>query len=300
MDDELEVRDEIELDLDEDQEQDSLDESSGDESKQLASSDDEDEDHAPETLIDDDDDAHYSRRVKKRIDKEVYRRKAAEEREQRISAELAALRADIDQVKSRNAAADAQAAEGTLQDKIKSARQRLHHAKEMGDVDGELDAQDEYLTLQQERMDSERQKRQQSPTTNAQQLPAGTSQWLDKNGWYLENRHPHLSRIAAELDSTLQAEGFQPTDPAMYTELNRRMRAIAPKSAHLFVDGDGAKPHRQRDNGPPTGSSSPDGAGTTTTQKRKLTNADLAEMRDFGLDPSSVEDRKVWLRTHVQ
>lgn len=259
-----------------------------------------DDDVSPETQRRaSDDDADYSQRVKKRIDKEVARRKAAEERETRLSAQLAALHADISAMKVRNAAADAQAAEGTLQAKLQSARQRLQQAKLDQDVDAELSARDEYDDLRSQEREFRNQTRlaqQQQERAQPGQLATGTAQWLERNNWYTTGANPQLARMAAMLDESLQEEGYDPNDPEMYVELNRRLKSAVPKSASIIGEMKPAAP-RQRDPGPPSGTSSADSTGTPSV-KRKLTRDDLARMQQFGLDPNDKEARRAWLVNH--
>lgn len=256
----------------------------------------------------DDDDAAWSEKVKKRIGKEVYRRKAAEEREGQLSADIAALRAEIDQLKSHNADAAARANDGELQGKLASARQRLKQAIEDADTDAQLEAQEALADAKLElREAAARQKRtdgddrqgggrpQAAPTTPT--MAAGAAAWLERNQWYLSGQNTRLARFAAELDADLIQEGYSPDDAGMYQELNRRLRAAMPNAADLIKDAGETAPARGRSAGPPTGASSADGQ-QRPGGKRRLTQSDLAQMETFGLDPNSQEDRKAWLATH--
>lgn len=254
-----------------------------------------------------DDDAAWSEKVKKRIGKEVYRRKAAEERESQLSADIAALRAEIDQIKSHNADAAARATDGELQGKLASARQRLKQAIEDADTDAQLEAQealaDAKLELReaaarQKRTDSDDRQGGRPPATPANPtMAAGAAAWLEKNQWYLSGQNTRLARLAAELDADLLQEGHSPDDAGMYQELNRRLRAAMPNAADLIKDAGETAPARGRSSGPPTGASSADGQ-QRPGGKRRLTQSDLTQMETFGLDPNSQEDRKAWLATH--
>lgn len=256
----------------------------------------------------DDDDAAWSEKVKKRIGKEVYRRKAAEEREGQLSADIAALRAEIDQLKSHNADAAARATDGELQGKLASARQRLKQAIEDADTDAQLEAQealaDAKLELReaaarQKRADGDdRQGGGRPPAAPANPtMAAGAAAWLERNQWYLSGQNTRLARLAAELDADLLQEGHSPDDAGMYQELNRRLRAAMPNAADLIKDAGETAPARGRSAGPPTGASSADGQ-QRPGGKRRLTQSDLTQMETFGLDPNSQEDRKAWLATH--
>jgi predicted DNA-binding protein (UPF0251 family) len=250
---------------------------------------------------DDDDDTAYSNRVRKRIDKEVFRRKSAEERENRLKAELDALRADVEAVKSRNAAADAQAAEGTLQGKLTAARQRLSQAIEDGDPQAQAAATEEVADAKAEIREAGRAKQQ--PEARQPDRPAlrtGTAQWLERNQWYMSGQYPRLALRAAELDAALQQEGFSPDHPSMYAELNRRLTKEIPIASAILMDVDEDKapaPNRKRDAGPPSGASSPDGSVTLKGARRQLVNADLQEMAELNMKDTP-ENRKIWLATH--
>ena len=244
----------------------------------------------------DDDVESYSRRVQKRIDKEVWKTKAAQERAERLEAELAALRADVETVKSRNAMADAQAVEGALQDRITSARQRLRQAIQNGDEDGQIAATEEIADLKAESREFERTKRNAQAQQSERPLPTGTAKWLEQNSWYTSGNpaHQRAARLAAELDAELQGEGYTPDDLGMYQELNRRLKAAMPKVANLIGDV-GGKPERKRDAGPPVGASSADGtAKLTVGGRRPFVAADRAGMRKWNIKDTP-ENRKIWL-----
>jgi len=252
----------------------------------------------------DNEDANYGARVRKRIDKEVWRRKSAEEATARMRAELNALRADVEQIQSRHSVVESQAMEGQWREQMLSAQKRLKEAKETGDIDAELTASDEYADArtrlraaeayrQQQQQQQQPQPQTSRPSAGAVDLPAGTQAWLSKNSWFQSGAHPRAARLATELDAELQDDGYSPHDPAMYAELNRRLKAAMPKIAPVIGDIGG-----QRQPGPPTGASSADGHSPAPAKKRKISTADLAEMQEYGLNPHSVEDRKVWLRAH--
>lgn len=246
-----------------------------------------------------DDDAAYSRRVQKRIDREVRKTKAERERADRLEADLAALRADVENVKSRNAAADAQAVEGALRDRLASARQRLKQAIQDQDEDAQIAATEEIADLKAESREMARAKERQpeSRPQPAPKIPSGTARWLEQNPWYTGGNpaHQRAARLAAELDAELQGEGYTPDDPGMYQELNRRLKAAMPKAASLIGDIGEATPPRKRDAGPPVGASSPDGtAKPASGGRRPFTPADRDGMRKWNLKDTP-ENRKIWL-----
>ena len=294
---EEEVSDDLELD--EQPVDDPLEESPGGESKPAPESDDAGAGH------DDDDDKQYSARVQKRIGREVYRRKQAEENVGRLSTAVESLRAELEQIKSRNAAADAQAAEGTLQGKLHSAKQRLRQAILDQDDEVAATATEEIADARAEMREMaarqawqrEQQGRQQQTDTQQPQIPETMGKWLKENSWYQSGQNPRAARLAAELFEDIRQDGFDPNDADTYTELNKRIRAAMPRAAEMIKDIHAQSPVRRRESGPPTGISSVDGK-TTAPAKRTLTNADLDAMTQYGLDRNNPEHRKAWLRNH--
>mgnify|MGYP000962722644 CR=1 FL=1 len=261
---------------------------------------------APELEPEDD---GYSARVKKRISKEIGRRKESEEltaaseaRNAALERELEALRADLEHVKQRNAAVDAQAAEGTLQSKLQSARKRLLQAKQDQDFEAEIDAQEalDELRAQSRELAQKNPISAEKPEPPPPRIASGTQQWLDRNQWYAsqEPRHVRAARLAMEIDAELQAEGMSADTAERYQELNKRLRAALP-SAAFVNDLQSPAPKRAPDAGPPVGASSADAGSRPVGAKRQFTAADLQAMQSFQIKDTP-ENRKIWLLNHPQ
>jgi len=260
-----------------------------------------------------DDDDQWSARVKKRIDKEVGRRKALEERfadrERALLDQINTLSAEVGAIKTRNAAADAQAAEGTLQAKLHSAKQRLRQAMVDGDDDAAVTATEDIadarvemreMAARQERQreQQEQQGRQQQTDNQQPQIPETMGKWLKANSWYQSGQNPRAARLAAELFEDIRQDGFDPNDTSTYAELNKRIRAAIPRAADTIKDIESAAPTRRREVGPPTGTSSADGrAAPASGARRTFTDQDKARMRAFDIEDTP-ENRKIWLANH--
>ena len=257
-----------------------------------------------------DDDEQWSARVKKRIDKEVGRRKALEERfadrERALLDQINTLSAEVGAIKTRNAAADAQAAEGTLQAKLHSAKQRLRQAMSDGDDEAAVTATEDIADARAEMREMESRKREhqdqrsrQAQTDNQQpQIPETMGKWLKANSWYQSGQNPRAARLAAELFEDIRQDGFDPNDAGTYAELNKRIRAAIPRAADTIKDIESAVPTRRRESGPPTGTSSADGrAAPVSGARRTFTDQDKARMRAFDIEDTP-ENRKIWLANH--
>lgn len=257
-----------------------------------------------------DDDEQWSARVKKRIDKEVGRRKALEERfadrERALLDQINTLSAEVGAIKTRNAAADAQAAEGTLQAKLHSAKQRLRQAMVDGDDEAAVTATEDIADARAEMREMESRKREhqdqrsrQPQTDNQQpQIPETMGKWLKANSWYQSGQNPRAARLAAELFEDIRQDGFDPNDAGTYAELNKRIRSAMPRAAEMIKDINDQPPTRRRESGPPTGTSSADGrAAPVSGARRTFTDQDKARMRAFDIEDTP-ENRKIWLANH--
>lgn len=257
-----------------------------------------------------DDDDQWSARVKKRIDKEVGRRKALEERfadrERALLDQINTLSAEVVAIKTRNAAADAQAAEGALQAKLHSAKQRLRQAMSDGDDEAAVTATEDIADARAEMREMESRKREhqdqrsrQAQTDNQQpQIPETMGKWLKANSWYQSGQNPRAARLAAELFEDIRQDGFDPNDTSTYAELNKRIRAAMPRAAEMIKDIHAPPPARRRESGPPTGTSSADGRAVPASgARRTFTDQDKARMRAFDIEDTP-ENRKIWLANH--
>ena len=249
--------------------------------------------------IEDEYEEDYSSRVKKRISKEVGKRKGAEERANRLEAELNALRSDVQAMQSRNAHADQVAAESGLKSKLADTRQRLKQAVQDGDDDAQIALTEQLADITYHIREYERAKATpaQQQGQEQPQLPRGTRQWLSENSWYNDPQYRRAAMVAADIDAQLQREGYRPSDPEMYEELTNRLLDEMPKMRSVIGAGT-AQPARKRDGGPPVGASTPDGtARRPSSARRQFTAADREAMQQFNLKDTP-ENRKIWLDTH--
>lgn len=255
-------------------------------------------------INDDDSDEQYSERVRKRINKEVFKRKSAEERNVRLEADIAALRADIESVRLRNATVDAQAVEGALQGQLESARQRLRQAIEVGDVNAQSAVTEEIADLKAQEREWKANKERRVPETptpapNTYTPPPGSpvAKWLEKNPWYT-GKGTRMERMAFEVERQLQEEGYAPEEPDLYLELNKRLRSAMPSFSDQIQDIESTKKPTRHGGGPPSGTSSSSGPTTTPPPRRRaFTSEDLREMQSFQMK-DTIENRKIWLLMH--
>ncbi len=258
----------------------------------------------------------YSKRVQKRINKLTSKTRQLEQETNFWKERVSALEAKTSAREFSDFQQQVAYSEAQLAASYQDTQAAYKRAKEEGDIEGEMKAHDKMLDLRDQLSEKRRLSQaakeqadkfqqqavpQQPPRESAAEVPAnlpdGTKQWLKSNPWFMKGADPTAAKFARELDAALQEEGYTPDDPAMYSELDKRLRAVVPRVAKLVKDSPNASrlPPKARVAG-----SSADGqrTGTPVTSanpKRVLTHSDLDSMRKFNMDPRNPSHRKAWL-----
>jgi hypothetical protein len=258
---------------------------------------------------DDEESESYSKRVQKRISKLTGRMRELERETGFWKEKVTALETKTQAKEIAEFQSQAEWTAHELSRQIDQARAEKKTAIEEGDVDQQLKLDEKILDLREQLTERKRiataakeqaaqfqetQSQFAKPTATPAQptipdtLPVGTKQWLRTNPWFMKNEDPKAAEFARLLDASLQEEGYNPDDPAMYVELDKRLQGLMPRLAKSLKT-----PPK-----PKVAGSSVDGqrANTTTKPQRKLTSDDLAKMKRYGFDPNKPEHRKNWLR----
>ena len=134
------------------------------------------------------------------------------------------------------------ASEKQLTDKLELARNAYKSAHEEGDSTKILQAQ-EFLNEAQNDLKSlsatklkfdqeptQQQRQQQQPQQQQPVVDPKAEDWASKNEWFGQDQIMTVSALA--IDGQLKEEGFNPTDPEFYNEIDRRMKETFP---HKFT-----------------------------------------------------------------
>ena len=133
------------------------------------------------------------------------------------------------------------ASEKQLTDKLELARNAYKSAHEEGDSTKILQAQEflneaqndlKSLSATKLKFDQEptQQQRQQQPQQQQPVVDPKAEDWASKNEWFGQDQIMTVSALA--IDGQLKEEGFNPTDPEFYNEIDRRMKETFP---HKFT-----------------------------------------------------------------
>ena len=174
--------------------------------------------------------------------------------------------------------------------RVEYAKMKLLQAAQANDAA----AQVEYLELLQEsknrlsqvqaykkqQIENAKRPKQNVPDAVSESVRENAESWMNRHKWYDPQGRDTDSRIAKVIDQELAADGWEPSDPEYWDELDSRLASRLP---HRYA----AKGASKRTNPAPSGRSSNPGAGpsgTTFTLSRERVQA----IKDAGAwdDPS--------------
>jgi len=199
----------------------------------------------------DDDLEVYSDSVKKRIEKLTFKYREAERREQAALEFAKGLKSELDSVKHRSQQLDTSLlneAQTRLKTQDQLINDRLRHAIDRGDIDGQISAQRELanLAVENDRVrqaqvrreyETDQQRRAVTQPTPAP-APAApdrkATDWADRNSWFGQDEPMTFTAFSIH-KNLVEMEGFDPTSDEYYVELDKRIRRDFP---HKFAAPD--------------------------------------------------------------
>lgn len=214
-------------------------------------------------------------RLKKRIGKAVAKQRSAElERDSfasenaRLRAQLAASNANADALYEENLKADLMAGKAEIES-LQSLLEAAHddgNTKEVAALTTKMTAAQAKLATTQ--VEFERMEREKKTRGNGADRPNGhdasggdgrqaapklnphAQAWINANPWFMQSRHKHDAAVS--INNLMRGDGWDPTDPEFYPELNKRLAAVGIKAN----GGDGDAQDDDDDDEPETSRSS--------------------------------------------
>lgn len=240
-----------------------------DQSAQAESSSDESDDETD----DDREKIREARREERKLKKEL-----AKQREASAKHKISSLERRNEELARRLAAVESAAAsyqfaqvDKAIDDettRVEYAKMKLLQAAQANDAA----AQVEYLEQLQEsknrlaqiqaykkqQIENAKRPKQNVPDAVSESVRENAEAWMDKHKWYDPQGRDTDSRIAKVIDQELAADGWEPSDPEYWDELDSRLASRLP---HRYA----AKGATKRTNPAPSGRSSNPGAGPSGT-----------------------------------
>jgi hypothetical protein len=216
-----------------------------------------------------DDLSSYSKKVRKRIERERRISRAAKAEAETLRQQLDALRAEKEVVASTEQI-DAALAEKRA--KLKAIREEFDPDK----VDEEINLFSEIADLQAQKQQLGARGTPQSAPAQASKPNPHAAKWLERNqGWFDAPGYSAQSAVARQIDQSLIAEGYSPSDAGYFEELDRRLSKTVRLPTHT----------RSKAAVSPV---APVTEGVTHSKtKVVLTKQDLAFMAKMGMDPKN-------------
>ena len=239
-----------------------------------------DDDAAAEEQSDDENDREAireARREERRLKKEL-----AKQREASSKHKISALEKRNEDLARRLAAVENTAAsyqfaqiDKALEDeatRVEYAKMKMLQAAQSGDAAGQVEYLEQLTEAKQrlaqvqhykkEQLEQAKAPRQNVPNPITTEVQQNATKWLNKNSWYDPQARDTDSRIAKVVDQELAADGWDPSDPEYWDELDNRLQSRLP---HRYT----AKSGNNRRSAGPTASSR--SANTTSSKPGTIT-----------------------------
>jgi hypothetical protein len=215
-------------------------------------------DAADDDHPDDDDDLRNAKRNRRRAKRDLVRKTNQEK-----DVQLAALKRENEEFKRRLTQVERSSkTEGliridkNLEDanyRVEYAKLKLAEATQNSDGQAMVEAQTLWNAAQREvdqlthirrQADQElRQPQQQTADPTVQRL---AQRWMSRNAWYNPSASDPDSRVAKKIDELMGAQGWDPTDPDYWEELDSRLQKELPHRYNETNDNDSRNVRRPR------------------------------------------------------
>ena len=214
------------------------------------SSDNDDEDHGDEQDDENDGETEDEREQIREARREERRLKKELKKQRDLTAQnkIKALERHNEELARRLAAVESTATsyqfaqiDKAIEDeatRVEYAKMKMLQAAQSGDAAGQVDFLEQLTEAKQRLQQAQQYKKQQleqakAPKQNvpnpiSTEVQANATKWLKKNSWYDPQARDTDSRIAKVIDQELVADGWDPSDPEYWEELDSRLSSRLP------------------------------------------------------------------------
>ena len=191
----------------------------------------------------------YSDKVQKRIDKLTYNHREAERQRDEAIRVAQTLRDQVKDFEQKAESTDKalfQEYSGRVVTELEQAKGKYKEAMQTGDMDGQINAQQNIakLAVEQETLARAKKQRDAEPETNTvaapqQQVDPRATAWAQKeeNSWFGKDRV--MTNAAFDLDKEMQEQGINPSVPDYYELLDKKIKEAFP---HKFEQEESKSP----------------------------------------------------------
>ena len=173
--------------------------------------------------------------------------------------------------------------------RVEYAKMKMTQAAQAGDVNGQMEFMDQYhesknrlaqaQIVKQRQLEEAKNPRNNVPNPVSASVQRNATQWLQNNSWYDPSGEDVDSRIAKVIDNSLASEGWDPSDPEYWDELDNRLKERLP---HRYTGKAGATNSRSRRSGTSTGRADVSG-GSNPKNTFTLSRERVQALKDAGM-----------------
>ena len=195
----------------------------------------------------------YSEGVQKRIAK-LTRKMREAERQKEAAIDFARAqqkqREELEKQFKTTSASSMEAKETSIKSGLEAAKAKLAQAREAGDLDAEIQAQqaisqlayaDAELKVQKKTLESQKEEVEQPKSLDQaiapQKADPKAESWAEKNSWFGNDQAMTYTAFGLH-DKLVKEEGFDPNSDEYYAEIDKRIRLEFP---HKFVNKESSK-----------------------------------------------------------
>jgi len=278
-------------------------ESPDDDDREMASGGSSDDDVAPE----DETEYQRARREKRRAKRDLAKKTGYEKdaKLQHLERKNQELMERLSVVERKTHSADLARIDKAIEDqelRLQYAKMKISEAASAADGNAMTEAQEimydarrqmEALSNFKKAAVDPRQAQGNVPDPRLQRL---ASNWMERNNWYDPNGRDTDSKIAKQIDESLVAEGWNPTEPDYWEELDNRLHKYLP---HKYNDSTDVRSSTKRPRSVVTSSGRESVNGSTNRNTFVLKPEQVRAMKDAGFwdDP---EKRSKMIKRYAQ
>ena len=294
------------------------DEEDKDESGKVEASDEDhaddegqDEESGDEEQDDDTEDERERIREARREERKL-KKELAKQREASAKHKISALEKRNEELARRLAAVENTAAsyqfaqlDKSIEDeatRVEYAKMKMLQAAQSGDMEGQVEFLEQLTDAKQRLNQAQHYKKQQLeqakapkqnvPNEMAAEVQQNATRWLKKNAWFDPQARDTDSRIAKVVDQELASDGWDPSDPEYWEELDNRLQSRLP---HRYTAKSG---NNKRSAAGPTASSRVANATSVKPGTIRLSPDRVQAIKDAGAW-DNIEKRNKMIRAYA-
>jgi hypothetical protein len=252
--------------------------------------------HDDDDHPDDDEELRAAKRGRRRAKKDLIRKTNQEKdlRLQQLQRENEEFKRRLSQLERNTKAEQVVRIDKSIEDaqvQLEYAKMKLAEATQNNDGQAMVEAQTlwqnaqeqvRHLNTLRQQADQELKRPQQSQQQIDPTVQRNAAQWMRRNGWYNPQAADPDSRVAKSIDEQMASEGWDPSEPDYWDELDSRLQKVLPHRYNESNDDDSRQVRRPRNVVGSSGREASAAYGGTNRTQFVLSPDRVKAMKDAG------------------